>query len=152
MVNYIKSYCCIGNVIPIWPGGNEARGKMGIYDIPELFFNEYPNWTKELMRQNANAVFEPIVNNDLFVVSRHKEHGNGYTIKGYDKAFSSLSTFMECMDKKTDVDLYTGFYFDYLIRRKNLISKRTMDLQNITREIFDEQNIVSKNGFARDNI
>jgi 8-oxo-dGTP diphosphatase len=152
LVNYIKSYFCIGNVIPIWPGGNEARGKMGIYDLPELFFNEYEDWTKELIRQNPNAIMESVIENDLFLVSRHRENKSGYTIKGYSKAFSSLATFIDCVEKKTDTKLYRGFYFDYLIRRTNLISKRTMDLQNITRKIFDEQNIVSKNEFARDDI
>lgn len=43
---FIDLYDSIGNVIPIWPGGNEFKGKIQIknmyaYDIPDLFFIEY---------------------------------------------------------------------------------------------------------------
>lgn len=39
-------YDSIGNLIPIWPGGNEFKGKCMIegkycYDIPDLFFRKY---------------------------------------------------------------------------------------------------------------
>lgn len=33
-----KVYYSIGNIIPIWPGGNEFKGKSYCYDIPEIFF------------------------------------------------------------------------------------------------------------------
>lgn len=42
LLDFLKLYYSIGNVIPMWPGGNEVRGKKGIYDLPELFFNMYP--------------------------------------------------------------------------------------------------------------
>lgn len=36
---FINVYSSIGNVFPIWPGGNEHRGTIGCYDIPDIYFN-----------------------------------------------------------------------------------------------------------------
>lgn len=38
--DFISVYSSIGNVFPIWPGGNEHRGKNGCYDIPDIYFNK----------------------------------------------------------------------------------------------------------------
>lgn len=35
----MDEYYSIGNIIPIWPGGNENRGKFGCYDLPEFYFS-----------------------------------------------------------------------------------------------------------------
>ena len=37
---FLKAYYSIGNIIPIWPGGNENRGKFGCYDLPEFYFSK----------------------------------------------------------------------------------------------------------------
>lgn len=37
---FIKVYSKLGNIIPIWPGGNEHRGKSQCYDIPDVYFNK----------------------------------------------------------------------------------------------------------------
>lgn len=37
---FLSVYTSIGNVFPIWPGGNEHRGKYGCYDIPDIYFND----------------------------------------------------------------------------------------------------------------
>lgn len=36
----IKKYEEIGNIIPIWPGGNVHRGQFQCYDIPNVYFND----------------------------------------------------------------------------------------------------------------
>ena len=128
LVNFIKLYFSIGNVIPIWPGGNEVRGKMGIYDIPELFFNKYRTWTLELIRQYQNAYIDSVLNNDMFLVC-HKSKDKGYTIKGYQKSFNNIKVFKECIKDKTNTDNYTGFYFDYLKRRIKIIKRREIKLK-----------------------
>lgn len=117
---FLELYFSIGNVIPIWPGGNEARGKMGIYDIPELFFNKYPKWTEELKRQYTNSHLDIVVNNKLFLVSHEKE--NGWNIKGYKGAFSNLKEFITLIEKDKN------FYFDYLRRRNKIIKLREQSL------------------------
>lgn len=38
--DFAKVYTSIGNIIPIWPGGNEFKGKAHYYDIPDIFFFE----------------------------------------------------------------------------------------------------------------
>ena len=42
----VKAYFDVGNLIPIWPGGNKYKGNQnhGFMDIPELFFHKYPIW------------------------------------------------------------------------------------------------------------
>lgn len=36
---FIDKYEEIGNIIPIWPGGNVHRGQFQCYDIPNVYFN-----------------------------------------------------------------------------------------------------------------
>lgn len=132
LVGFVNAYFSLGNVIPIWPGGNEARGKMGILDIPEIFFNMYPEWTKELLRQNPNAKMDSVINNSVFLVSRNTN--KGLYIKGYNKAFSNIEEFNKLVKEKTDFQAENGFYFDYLLYRKNIIENRETELQNIVTE------------------
>lgn len=37
---FANVYSTVGNIIPIWPGGNEFKGKMKCYDIPDIFFDQ----------------------------------------------------------------------------------------------------------------
>lgn len=122
-IEFLELYFTLGNVIPIWPGGNEARGKMGIYDIPELFFNTYPEWTKELIRQYNNICIDSVVNNDMFLVCR-KNDIKGYTIKGYKDLFNSIGALKDIMKENNQV------YYDYLVRRNNIIKNRNLLLQH----------------------
>lgn len=59
---FLKVYFSIGNLIPIWPGGNECRGKSGIYDIPEIFFKNHPVWTNTLIDHYKTAYLDDVVN------------------------------------------------------------------------------------------
>ncbi|WP_350343974.1 hypothetical protein PRVXT_000339 [Proteinivorax tanatarense] len=38
--DFIKVYNEIGNIIPIWPGGNMHKGMSQCYDIPDIYFNK----------------------------------------------------------------------------------------------------------------
>lgn len=40
---FASVYHSAGNIIPIWPGGNEFKGKARCYDIPDIFFYEEQN-------------------------------------------------------------------------------------------------------------
>lgn len=44
-IQYIDS---IGNVIPIWPGGNIDKGRSYCFDIPDIYFKKYENWFSAL--------------------------------------------------------------------------------------------------------
>lgn len=107
MKTFLSLYFTIGNVIPIWPGGNEARGKLGIYDIPELFFNAYPKWTAELIRQYQNININEVVHYDPFFVCSGKER-NVYTIT----------------ELKRRMTAQNQIYYDYLAHRNAIIQKR----------------------------
>lgn len=50
---FAEKYFSIGNLIPIWPGGNTLKGNQnnGFMDIPELFFNKYLYWYGRLSEQ-----------------------------------------------------------------------------------------------------
>ena len=44
---FAKVYNSIGNLFPIWYGGNEFKGKVGCYDIPNVFFCKDNYWKLE---------------------------------------------------------------------------------------------------------
>jgi len=44
--DFAKVYDLIGNIFPIWPGGNEFKGKSGCYDIPDIFFYNHGEMEK----------------------------------------------------------------------------------------------------------
>lgn len=121
LVRFIKLYFSIGNVIPIWPGGNEARGKKGLFDIPELFFNTYPKWSEELIRQNPNAHMDLVIKNENFLVVKNQSD-NENELKEYKNSFENLDKFKLYLTEKPD------FYFDYLLRRNLIIEKREIEL------------------------
>jgi hypothetical protein len=52
---FAQLYNTIGNIIPIWPGGNEFKGRCFIngaycYDIPDIFFYEYYEMEKVYLK------------------------------------------------------------------------------------------------------
>ena len=62
---FISVYFQLGNVIPIWPGGNQDKGAG--YDFPETYFHENMYWTEALLKKYANACFEEILDNKIDV-------------------------------------------------------------------------------------
>ena len=59
--NFISNYKKIGNVIPIWPGGNEHKGKSYCYDIPDIYFARYKEWAKALVQIYRCTYIENII-------------------------------------------------------------------------------------------
>lgn len=54
----INVYFSVGNVMPIWPGGNKEKGvTKGCFDLPELFFARYYNWYLALRRIYRGTLF-----------------------------------------------------------------------------------------------
>lgn len=61
----LRIYSLLGNVIPMWPGGNVAKGKAnnGCFDIPERYFNLYYDWFLALRRiYKTNIFLDGIIN------------------------------------------------------------------------------------------
>lgn len=51
---FANVYTSIGNVVPIWPGGNEFKGKDRCYDIPDIFFYKYSQMEEMYVRHILN--------------------------------------------------------------------------------------------------
>ena len=109
MLEFLDLYFSIGNVIPIWPGGNKARGMKGIYDIPEIFFNMYPLWRDELIRQYDNTIFL----DDVVKESRYEN-----TLKDYPGLFMSINRLKKAISENNQI------YNDYLCHRNSVIRSR----------------------------
>lgn len=64
---FIECYFSIGNVCPIWPGGNEHRGKSCCFDIPDIYFKRHKTWTEYLIKEYPNSFINDIANsNNVF--------------------------------------------------------------------------------------
>lgn len=107
--DFLDVYCCIGNVIPIWPGGNENRGKFGCYDMPEFYFfnNKVIKWKDYLSREYDNCLIDEII-----------------------KDTDNLFCFKDGLPKFLD-DLSVNKYKNYLIHIKNIITERDLNLNKI---------------------
>lgn len=69
MKEFINVYSSIGNVFPIWPGGNVHKGKAsnGCYDIPDIYFNkgDIINYSKYFFNTFCtNSFMEKIIDGD----------------------------------------------------------------------------------------
>lgn len=60
---FIKNYLTIGNLIPIWPGGNMHRGMSQCFDLPEIYFNRHNKFTDFLVQVYKNAYMGNIIEN-----------------------------------------------------------------------------------------
>lgn len=61
--SFIKNYLTIGNLIPIWPGGNMHKGLSQCFDIPEIYFIKHKKFTDALVQVYKNAYMENIIKN-----------------------------------------------------------------------------------------
>lgn len=66
MKEFINVYSSIGNVYPIWPGGNEHKGTgtNGCYDIPDIYFN------KEDIRNYSKHFFNAFCTNNFMEMTQ----------------------------------------------------------------------------------
>ena len=60
---FLSVYFYLGNVIPIWPGGNQDKGAG--YDLPEPYFNKNIYWTDCLLNKYHNACMSDIINSQV---------------------------------------------------------------------------------------
>lgn len=58
--DFAKVYNSEGNIIPIWPGGNEFKGKARCYDIPDIFFFKYGNMEKMYVQHILHKKIEDV--------------------------------------------------------------------------------------------
>ncbi|CAI3367934.1 hypothetical protein [Enterococcus cecorum] len=84
---FISNYSSVGNVIPIWPGGNELKGKSGVFDIPELFFAKYREWYNVLLDLTGDFAYLDKFNQDF--------NCNFEKYESLDKFLNSISSIKE---------------------------------------------------------
>ena len=105
---FANRYFSIGNVMPIWPNGNEAKGlhENLCFDIPELYYgNKNKEWFAFLALQFPNAFLDTILT----------DVGADYT-HGLKRFFESLS----------NPDAYTT----YLMHVNSVIEYRTFAIES----------------------
>lgn len=112
---FLSVYNSIGNVIPVWPGGNESRGKFGCYDLPELYFldKKIAPWTKYLLKKYDLNLFPDIDNiNSLLDIKDNQD-------------LNDKPKIVKFLD-----DLNVKLYREYLERVVENIKKREEYLNN----------------------
>ena len=73
MLHFARHYFSLGNLMPIWPGGNVPKGDQNnsFFDIPELYFHYHRTWFDVIKRG-----FENVFLDDLFTeVGATYDHG-----------------------------------------------------------------------------
>lgn len=109
MKEYLHKYYDIGNVFPTWPGANVNRGTSHCYDIPDVYYNRYDNF--------SNMVFNQI-------------YKNAYMDKILASKYNSVEKLL-----KMSKDEYTEFLY-YIVQ---VIDERTNLLAFWIKENSDEK-------------
>ena len=131
--DFIKLYFSIGNLIPVWPGGNEARGKMGVYDMPEIFFGKYIEYTKVLAKQYKETKLDEIINANGWIVCRREKDGLKIRISEKEAEFGSIKELKDEMKKDNEL------YYYYLRHRNKVIEKRKEKIEQYLSSIKDSK-------------
>lgn len=98
---FVGNYFNVGNLIPMWPGGNNLKGNQnkGFLDIPELFFRKYLYWYEKL-----------------------NEHPQAWLTKMNEQVnntrFDSLESFLGSIDSEEE-------YINYIKNAVGIIEYRT---------------------------
>lgn len=112
--NFFNNYFTVGNVIPIWPGGNGLKGKSGVFDIPELFFAKYREWYNVLLDLTGNFAYLDKFNKDF--------NCNFEKYESLDKFLNSISS----IEKYTK---YLEHVNEIIDTRTNLINEKLLNMK-----------------------
>lgn len=112
--NFIKCYFSVGNVIPIWPGGNELKGKSGVFDIPELFFAKYREWYNVLLDLTGNFAYLDKFNQDFNC--------------NFEK-YESLDKFLNSISSIEEYTKYLEHVNEIIDTRTNLITEKLLNMK-----------------------
>lgn len=111
VIPFLKIYGSLGNVFPMWPGGNVHKGNamIGCLDIPERYFNIYYDWFLALMEiYKDNICFKDVINKETPKLPK----------------YSSLKNFLKSVNE-------TQKYKNYINDICKKIEQRNTDLINI---------------------
>ena len=93
---FLNCYLSIGNLIPIWPGGNVHRGAVAnCFDLPDIYFHKYSKMAKALTSVYENAFMEDILN------SKHNDLSYYFSMD-IDEYKTFLKRIVEVINKRTE--------------------------------------------------
>lgn len=111
---FISNYFSVGNVIPIWPGGNGLKGKSGVFDIPELFFAKYREWYYMLLALTGNFAYLDKFNQDFNC--------------NFEK-YESLDKFLNSISSIEEYTKYLKHVNEIIDTRTDLINKNLLNMK-----------------------
>ena len=105
---FAEVYFNVGNLIPMWPGGNKLKGNQnkGFMDIPELFFSRYFDWYEDLAKKE-NVYLK---NMSEYLIA-NKDH------------FGSLENFLDALDSVDEYRKYIKHVVSVIKERTKCINK-----------------------------
>src|SRR5699024_8260453 len=101
---FVPVYFEVGNLIPMWPGGNIEKGNQnnGYMDIPELFFHRYTKWYEELTTYEESFL-------------------DGVGAKVKEDRFKSFNDFLKSVETVEKYQEYVNYAVDNIISRTKRI-------------------------------
>ncbi len=124
---FLERYSKIGNVYPIWPGGNTAKGNatIGCFDIPELYFARNYEWFKALLRiYKGNIFFAGYIDKGK---PKLKKYSN---LKSFLKTVDTPKKYGEFINSINDtIDYRTAKIAEELIMRQELMIREKLNAE-----------------------
>lgn len=111
---FISNYFSVGNVIPIWPGGNKCKGNDDFFDIPELFFAKYRERYNVLLDLTGNFAYLDKFNQDF--------------ICNFEK-YESLDKFLNSISSIKEYTKYLEHVNEIIDTRTNLINEKLLNMK-----------------------
>lgn len=131
---FIAHYYDIGNVIPIWPGGNVNKGTLSLYDLPELYFTVEENrrWVQSLCEIYPNAFLDEVLNT-AWLCDKHGEYTNDPPMFHFQSVCEFLNSIGGSQDEYS-ADVRKYLYDRFLDRVTGIICKRNRQMGRELRE------------------
>lgn len=108
---FVKNYFKVGNLIPIWPGGNVLKGNQnkGFMDIPELFFTKFYDWY-EILKKLQYAFLTEFDNKlkeyDKSTMENLKCFLDGFgSIENYNSYINNINSIIDDRTKEIEKEL-----------------------------------------------
>ncbi len=113
--DFLSVYYSLGNLIPVWPGGNSARGIAGVYDIPEVFFHQKDvrPWAERLLEVYPDAALSDVVKTNILAA----EHGSVYAV------FDSITNFKTWLGHEDNYFRYVSHCIQVIQSREKHLKK-----------------------------
>lgn len=121
---FVSKYFEIGNIYPIWPGGNKDKGITWNFDLPEIYFNKDQNkrWVQILKEIYQNSYLDEVTN-PAWYCDEDGEHFEGIPRFEFKNAKDFLdSIVLKEHSKNKKIELYKEFLSNRVIK---IIEKRT---------------------------